>query len=342
MLNNLFGKKITCYNCLAEVRGGKGIVKCQNCNKQINALYIEHYHNSPPLCLQIIGKSSAGKTAYITVLSALLTKMAKYWDRYDSQALVPETGELMRRAARVVTLKELEDATEIEEVLPTYVLELADMPRWGNRSLIIRDVAGEVILKPENFDWTIDKDKAPYILSAPTSLLLLDLEELNRSDSDFDKDLGQTLQRLVQNYVATLTENRMSPIKYPRNMVVVLTQADKVKNKLPENLNNYIFNDTTWENAHEFNKLTEKWDDAFMREYIDTLENVSEAIKDWISNDAGVLGAIRTAERNRLKLKFSIISSTGAPVVEKEVETGVIKACRIQDPLFWALELSSK
>lgn len=83
-------------------------------------------------------------------------------------------------------------------------------------------------------------------------------------------------------------------------------------------------------------------DDAAMEDYLATMGEVSDQIQAWLyaKSEYGK-HFIRTAEQRKISLRFTVISSTGAPVPVDRPMTERLAPRRVLDPYFWALEFQS-
>ena len=201
------------------------------------------------------------------------------------------------------------------------------MERWGGRTLVTRDCAGDTFDHLE-----IPKQHAPLLLHIPTAFMFISLPDLPNSD-------GRSIDMLMNNYINTLMKYGVDFTKERRKLVVVFTKADLIED-LPANLRNYVFSDPLWE-ALSTPSSVEPMNAKAMAEYLEIMERVSDVIRDWSEKDALSKAFVSLAENKNIEMRFSLISSTGGSVNDDGSLLEDLKPCRVLDPYFWALELQS-
>jgi len=322
-----FGKqRIICPFCLAEIRGGKKLESCPRCKMDLPVQYVNDYNENPPFFAQVFGWSQVGKTVFMSALTLMLVKMSKVWPRYAHSAATDASQRKVQEIHELLAKGKMPEMTQLgsEEV---YIMLLRNMERWGGRTLVTRDCAGEIF---DNLE--VPVDQAPYLLNAPTTFMLVSLPDL--------VDSGRSMEMLMNNYINTLMKHGVDFSKERRKLVVVFTKADIIQN-LPANLRNYLIKDPLWA-AINTRGSVEQLDAAAMQEYLEIMGRVSEAISDWIQQEASGKAFVRLAEIKKIDIRFSLISSTGADVGEDKVMPVTLAPRRVLDPYFWALELQSR
>lgn len=327
MLDFLFPERVICPYCLAEIRGGKNLQQCPQCKGQIPVLYRSSYKQHQPFFVQVFGWSRVGKTVYLQALTLMLIRMAKLWPNFTHSAATNITQLLEKDINEYLFNGKLPPATPLG-LQDAYIMVLNNMPRWGGRTLVTRDCAGEIF---DNLQ--IPVEQAPYLLNVPTAFMFISLADLPNSG-------GHSINMLMTNYINTLLNKRVDFSKEKRSIVVVLTKGDIIP-ELPLNLRQYLQNDPLWSAVNSPNS-TPQMDLVKMAEYLEEMERVDRAISDWIQRDAAGKVFVRLAKDNNITLRFSIISSTGASVGSDNTLPASLSPRRVLDPYFWALELQSR
>lgn len=327
MFDFLFPERVICPYCLAEIRGGKNLKQCPNCKGSLPVLYRTSYKEHSPFFVQVFGWSRVGKTVYLQALTLMLVRMAKVWPRFAHSAATDITQKLEQNVNEYLGKGTLPPATPMG-LQDAYVMVLNNMPRWGGRTLVTRDCAGEIF---DNLE--VPVEQAPYLLNVPTAFMFLSLHDLPNAG-------GRSINMLMNNYLNTLLNKGVNFKKENRSIVVVLTKGDIIPN-LPMNLRQYLQSDPLWAAVNNANS-SEQMDAIKMAEYLEIMTRVDKTIRDWIQRDAPGKTFVRLAEDNNVELRFCIISSTGAAVDDSNSLPASLEPRRVLDPYFWALELQSR
>lgn len=318
-------RRVTCPYCLISTPAGKRGDSCQTCKALLPVQYVEGFTGQPPFFVQVFGWSQAGKTVFLQALTLMLVKMSNVWPRYSyaalndlSQRKVSEIHEFLQRGV-------MPAATQIGGQ-DAYIMALRNMERWGGRTLVTRDCAGEIF---DTMDVPIEQ--APYLINAPTTFMLIGPHD------DVSNMGGKSFDQLLNNYINTLISKKVNFGKQRRKLVVVFTKADQIRD-LPPELRAYLINDPLWA-AINARGTTLTLDGDGMEEYIATMTSMSDVIRAWVNQDAVGKNFLRLAENRNIDLRFSLISSTGEAVsTNNRLATG-LSPRRVLDPYFWALEL---
>lgn len=324
---SFFGQRIICPYCLAEVRGGKNIQKCPKCKHELPPQYVNEYEDHRPFFVQVFGWSQVGKSVFLQTLTLMLVKMSKVWSNYYHTAATDASQQFEQDVNEYLAKGIMPPPTPMG-LQQAYIMVLSKMERWGGRTLVTRDCAGEIF---DNL--TVPVEQAPFLLNAPTTFMLISLADLPQSK-------GKSINLLMSNYVNTLLKNGIDFNKERRKLVVVLTKGDIIPN-LPNNLRNYLVNDPLWAAINTTGSVVQM-DARAMEQYLMVMQRVSDAIHDWIQESASGLAFVRLAKAHNIDLRFSIISSTGAPVDTDGTMPIAVAPRRVLDPYFWALELQSR
>jgi len=137
-------------------------------------------------------------------------------------------------------------------------------------------------------------------------------------------------------------------IRQRRKLVVILTMADAFIDELPPQLRNYIQMDDTWDRVFFYHKSmgSREMDVDYMEQYMDRMQKVSQAIRDWLLNDMHQIGGgefVKSIESNNIEARYTIVSSLGHNEVSTQLGVGQalgtkIAPKRVLDPFFWILE----
>jgi hypothetical protein len=318
---------ICCY-CLAELRSRKPPQRCPKCKSELPVQYVYDYDSNPPFFVQMFGWSAAGKTTFISALTLMLVRMSEVWPRYTWSAATDGSHRKVREMNAYFAKGIMPQITSLgpQEI---YIMMLRHMELFGGRSLVLRDCAGEVFDTME-----IPLEQAPYLLNTPTTLMLISLPDLPYAG-------GRTIEMLLTNYLNTLMKHGVDFDRERRKLVVVLTKADLIPN-LPIGLRYYLLADSLWAAMYkkepvEHVDTATVLDATAMYDYLKTMKQVSDKIRDWIQQDASGKAFVRLAESKNLEMRFSLISSTGGAVSEGNTAPVTLSPKRVLDPLFWAL-----
>lgn len=335
MLKNLFGpvKNILCPYCLAEInfREGDKVTSCPKnkggCGSMLEPRYVMKFNQMIPCFAQLIGWSRVGKTVYLQALTAMLMKMSIAWrNNYAPAALTEATLRYTRNVKTFMTTGTMPPVTQLQ-IQEAYIMHLEKMERWGNRTLVMRDVAGEHFN-----DLKFPIEQTPYLLHVPTTLMMISIDDL--------KEQNFTMDELMNSYIHTLMKYDPKYGVTQRKVVVVLSKADMILRELPEKLQMYLTDDPIAKILND-SKDIQVLDEKEMDKYMNKLSEISDEIQNWLRNiDSGNV-LIALANNENIDLKFAIVSSTGGAVGENNQMDVAINPIRVLDPLFWALEFQS-
>ena len=330
--NNLFPKspsRIICPYCLSEV---PKISHCTNseCGREIPILYAQRYQEVLPLFTQIMGWSQVGKTVYLQSLTRMLRSITRIWPECVAAPDSEPTLQFIRAVNGYVEGGSLPPPTPMG-LQDAYIMLLPNMPRWGGRTVVVRDCAGEI------FDGlTIPIEQAPYLLHVPTTFFIVSIPDL-RTVEGRKKELDQ----LLSTYISTMTKHGVEFKSSKRSIVVIFSKADELIAELPQKLVRYLENDEILEATKSRGPVTEMNHDA-MANYMAQMREINEDIKDWITSDDAGFRLLSLAKDYSIELRFSLISSLGSkPDENNHLATGW-QPRRVLDPYFWALDFQSK
>jgi hypothetical protein len=319
---------LMCPYCLHDLSFliEKKITVCKVCGNEIPPLYKRDYRSTPPLIVQLLGWRQVGKTTYLQALSYLLSfRISNILENCHTVSVTDATLRFER------SIEEYLDNGILPEITPlgeqeAFIRLCKNTGRWGSRTLVFRDCAGEV------FDPLTIKlfDSVPYLLHAPTSLFLISLPNLETLP-------GYSMNQLLSSYINTLVGNRIDPRKNRRSVLIVLTKGDLITD-LPKEVKDYLENDPicdalTKNEEYLLNKQG-------VLDYLEKMKDINHILSDWIDKKPGGKSMRLDAQDNKIKICYSIVSSTGKQLVSGEKNSW--KPKRILDPFFWTLEFQSK
>lgn len=326
---NIFKKnRILCPYCLGDIPYDSSTKYCINpkCKYEVPVLYGQKFKQHPPLFIQVIGWSRVGKTVFLQALTYLFEDLNIIWKNYR---YAPDTDPTLN------FLKDVRDARADGRLpAPTtmgmkdaYIMLLSDMPRWGSRSIVVRDCAGETF---QEIDFDIEY--LPYLLHVPTTFFVISLSDIKKSDR-FDD--------LLTSYIRSMSKNNVDFKKQKKNIIVILSKADQLSDELPPKVMNYLSNDPILD-AIQSQDTNSSFGYDRMSKYMNEMEEISVEIENFLQKRSSGIGFIRNAQAENIKLKFCAVSSLGAkPNPDNTLDMGW-QPRRVLDPFLWALEFQSK
>lgn len=315
--------RIICPYCGTRQTFAPSDRECRECKTEIPVKYVQNVRKRPPVWMATIGNSQHGKTTYVDSLSLVLENLGKISRGTFSTYLDPNTFEKLRLIRVEAQEGRLPDSTPESANRPTPIL--ISLPNFlGNviNTLVVYDLPGEVFDQPE-----MTAQYADAIRHAETIWFIISLADV------LGDQQGRTIADLVQIYVDAMASIGADTKK--RRILVVYTKADRIHNRLPIEIKNYLGKDpyrkiqqmTMGEaNQTPFNEY----------EYTRNLYEISEQLKEFTYNEVphGV-DLINMIDFYGMELFFSIVASV--PGVDGQT-TGVdTPRHRVIDPLIWAL-----
>lgn len=326
-------KMIVCPRCLIEIPVTIDTKTCSECKFEIPPAYIRDYEATLPIFIQVFGWSAVGKTMWLDVMRLNLFEMSNIWPNctYESVTQIDLDHERILRKQR--KNGEMPDSTQAKErdQNQVYMMKLKDMERWGSRTLVIMDHAGE---RFEKFD--IPMQEIPYLLKVPTTFMLISLPDMLYSNS------GETMNQLLNIYITAMQDKGIRFDKQRRKLIFVFTKADLLRN-LPANLRNYLVSDDIWTRIND--DVPHPFSSQELATYMERMGRVSNEIKYWIETDKDLRAQGRVMnnllKENNIDARYTLISATGQDVSDANGAFQLIPR-RVLDPFFWALELQSR
>jgi hypothetical protein len=305
----------------------KDVDECPNCKNNLPIEYVRRSGQITPCFVQMIGWSSHGKSVYLQTLTSIIMRLSVFWrDKYIYSAQTNQTLAYTRQVKEYLRTGVMPEATHLD-IQEAYIMQLLGMERWGNRILVVRDVAGESF---NNFKYSVKY--TPYLIHVPTVIMFF---------SPFDlKESNFTVDELMNGYIQTFFADETSNQKKKRSAIVTISKADLILNELPSSIRNYLISDP-FSNGIQPTDPNENPERVDIYQYVQKMYQISEEIKYWVDETAYGHNLIKLACENNIQLKFSIVSSTGSLVPEDNRLKIGIRPLRVLDPLFWTLDLQS-
>jgi len=324
-------KRVLCPYCFSETRYRKEIQNCANpnCKQELPAEYVNRFEDAKPFFAQILGWSGVGKTVYLEALTLKLMRMSIFWpDLYSYTPLTSPTLKYVRDVRGFLDNGIMPESTQLD-INEAYIMLLLGMERWGGRTLVMRDVAGEVFN-----DLPIMVKYTPYLLHVPTTLLMISLYDLKHQSR-------LSMDDLINSYIFTLQKHDPEFRKKQRNAVIVLSKADLILDRLPSNICEHLENDpfNDLDGLKGSGNLTNI---GGMLGYMRDIAKISQEVRAWLDSDPIGHNLIQRARDNNIHLEFSIVSSTGRPIERGGKMQVSLQPTRVLDPMFWALEFQSR
>ncbi|MEN1680458.1 MAG: hypothetical protein AAGJ46_12770 [Planctomycetota bacterium] len=342
MLNWLFGnsQQMNCPMCSARISAKSE--RCA-CGAEIPVLYRENYREAHPMSVPLIGWTNTGKSVYVRGLTHTLETMTHRQTLWNQLLLRPANGdtnkqlEEIRRAIRERRLPMpteektkggKEDGRDFEEV---YLMILQGMPLWGDRTLVIRDVAGEHFK-----ELTFSDSQAGFCKRSLCALMTIDIRDLFEN-----KNKAYSMPVLLESYVQTLMKQGCKVKDENRKISVIITKADHLGEMLPARLQAYLESDPC-RLALDRNEVSQDLSTSKgMEAYMEVLGRANAAIQEWVRTIPGGNQFIALAQRENITLRFSLVSSTGTPP-DGDIMTSAMSPMRAIDPFLWLLEFHSR
>lgn len=333
---------LLCPHCVHVMDYNANIKVCPSCEKEIPDRYVRHYKEAKPIYLQVFGWTASGKSVYLQVLVLLLMRMQRLWPSFIFDPANVDARRLFESVNKFGVVLNMPKPNQTGELHPPYIMLMRRLPRWGGRSLVLRDVAGE-----DCTDLEANINVMPYLRHAPSTLMFISLGELQRF-----REQGQTMDFLMDNYLYTLEKQDIDFKKSRRQIIIVLSKADLLfGDVLSQELSDYLAKDKIWTVASGSSDNTPPpMGNDILEDYINNMDNASSRIKKWLLNRYSyeASGLINRADENNITLKFSLVSALGAnPITSSDEGRGGtllegLNPLRVLDPLFFALDFQSR
>ena len=326
------GKKcIECCYCAKVMRIAPNAVKCE-CGKQDNPLfYMQDYAIAKPLHIPLVGWSSVGKTVWLLSVTRRLRELsASVWDSFVATPANVRTMEFFREV-EAAPGKVLPRGTQLEDS-KAYIVLLKEMPLWGSRTLVVRDVPGEMFNEftiPAKYE-----ELVRFLKNSRSAIFMFSVADLKKNAA------GHSMEQLLHGYMNTLMKQGVELRKERRKLVIVLTKADLLQKEVPKHLLNYVRTDPI---ALAINgpSRKSKMNFAAMSEYVKAMTCMSDEIRDWVATRPDGKSFINEAKSQNIELRFSMVSCLDGQSEGDGAMGTFWEPYRVLDPLFWGLEFHS-
>jgi hypothetical protein len=305
----------------------KDVIMCPNCKTNLPIEYVRRSDQITPCFVQMVGWSSHGKSVYLQTLTSMIMRLSVFWR--NTYIYSPQTNPTLtytRQVKEYLRTGVMPDATHMD-IQEAYIMQLLGMERWGNRTIVVRDVAGESF---NNLEYSVKY--TPYLIHVPTVIMFFSPFDLKESNFSVDE--------LMNGYIQTFFTNDNSIQKKKRTAIITISKADLLLNELPSSISDYLISDP-FSGVIQPGDVNENPAHVDINQYMQRMYQISEEIKNWIDQTTSGHNLLMLAYENNIQLKFSIVSSTGSPVPDdRKLKIG-IRPLRVLDPLFWTLDLQS-
>jgi len=349
---------LLCPFCLNGSLTSGGTTKCSNkeCGRVLPTQYVQDYHKAPPLFLPMMGLPNAGKSNFLMAATVAVLRGHEFWEHFDYFPLTDETDRFITHVEKGMRADVLPVPTDATAIKLAYMLELLGLPRWRNRTWVLRDVPGEHFKERKIHD-----NQVPFVIHANTAFLFFDFNGANEgagnitegANDDRAESEERSIDRVFRAYVIALREKGVDFSKEKnRKVVIVLTKADQLN--LSPNLKEYLDTDEHWDMEQRKKSLTlggEFLADEAMALYMLRLRRNSLELRNWVKLQPGGAALLNAERTNNVELQFCMISAIpcGVRFVD-DPDPGKRgfkprgkwqRPLRILDPFYWALELNS-
>lgn len=333
-LQQLFGAKNTldCPICRQEISLEDRT--CPNCKSEVPQLYASNWGQGKLISVPTVGATNHGKTVFLQALIHTLDDLSDSgcWSGITIEPANEITNAWIREIRRARKEGRLPEPTQLkaEEAL---ILLIQNIPLWGTRLLVIRDVAGEAYDKSFRFH----ESQRAFCQVAKCAFVVIDINDLDASPE-------LTLDSMLLGYVRSLEAAGSKVVGEMRKIVIVFSKADMLREKLPTHLAEYIDNDPVRGIIDGFGQpnvpdsLSTPMGLANYREL--GLETLNQHIRKWITgpNQKGGNKLLALADQYGIELKFTLTSGWGQDPGQKTK----MNPRRIYDPFFWLLDFHSE
>lgn len=314
---------IRCPYCLEmikpelEIKGNVKVYKCSNkeCQRETPRVVVEG--QIPKSAVGLVGFSGHGKTVYLTALFYLLKKLrekhSNKWKDYYFSALDSYTIEIVYEHVKKFENSKLPESTPKNFPFPA-LLEFKNIPHFGDWLLSMYDTAGAVFENPLDIP-----EQGRFVAKADVCLFIISI-------IDCGDNWANEMEKLLETYRRAVYDRMHINLKETQKIIVVLTKADEFVDKLPKKLANYLEKGSIDYYLYLDNGI------------IKELEDISISVREWlIKNNCG--GFVKLAEGNFKKVRYTIVSSTGAKPEGMDLATKLKPEHpkRVLDPFLWIL-----
>lgn len=329
IVNRVFGLPILCPRCLEDVNpyslgpdeASRALAapECPSCRQPIPGPYLAGYETAPPAVFGLIGRQAQGKTVFCGSLYITLDELLpRTWSGCHNLRLDEESLGAVKRI--VSSIKAGQKPAPTAEVFQAPALiRLAGLPRFGDRTLVCFDTAGENLRDPGRLS-----RNAWFIKALHSVCLLVNPAEIEAAAADPAADLHDLLNTYLQGLSLLGGESRR------QHLIVVFTMGDEwaLRPDHPEGLLPAL-------------RPTHEDDLRDLGAYVRRMSALSRELREFAASKLRALNFLRAAESRFRSVEFTVTSSSGASMRSDRVETA-FQPCRVVDPLLWVLEKSRR
>ncbi len=341
LLSSLFNTKMLCCYCLKKI--DRSASECEWCKSTNPHLYAKHYDTARPFYMPLIGWEEVGKTIWMYSLTRRLRELASRVSENFTFIPANETANLFDREVTGAAEKFAPRANTPGELI-SYVIVLQKLPSFADRTLVMRDVAGEHFK-----DFIFNPPEIEALKSASACFLMLSLPDLIKKEKRIE---GFAMDQLLRSYVNTLgTKFGVDTRKSKRSLVVILSKADALAARsstkdrggasddyvLPAHLQDYLENDPMATAIDSGRSL--RWTAVEFVDYVEKMQAVSDQIRNWVRGLPDGANFINLANSENIDLKFSLITCLSREVDDNSLLGQCWEPRRVIDPLLWGLVL---
>lgn len=338
-LMRLFGykDKVECPFCRNNVEIDAR--KCGSCHSDVPRIYSENFKRAAPVSVPLVGGSNHGKTVFLFGLVHTLSELShpKIWDKFNTRPANPFTENLTIEINKAKAENRKPFPTNPGErerdwrMEPTEagIMLLNSMPLWGSRTLVLRDVGGELY---EEF--VFHESQREFCQKSPCAIMVLDPTDLTRSP-EF------AMNTMLNRYINSLEESGIKVEKEARKIVIVISKADALRDSLPPHLTEYVESDPIRDIVDKggANTTLTLNNPASMHEYVrGGLVTLDEHLRNWVCTLRGGNELIALANQYGIQLRFTLTSAWG----DDPDQITRMQPKRVIDPFLWLLEFYSE
>ncbi|MCS7086806.1 MAG: hypothetical protein NZ534_12110 [Bacteroidia bacterium] len=277
---------VLCPYCLkhGEVKL-TNVYQCQNCSTVIPRGYVERTH-VPRATVGVVGFSGHGKTVFLTSLFSTIGRLSRFWPSFYYRSLDDYTHKIVYEKVPLFEQGILPDSTPANFPNPA-LLQYHNVPHYGECFLNYYDTAGEVFTE------------SAQIMRAGFFVAHADVIWFIMSLTDAGARPDEEMSRLLDVYIAAVSDRFGVNLRERQRIVVVLSKADAMQKLLPDTLKNRLLDGGIGRYARDVQ-------DRVIEASLFSLE-----IEDWVRNELGAGRFANMARDNFCSVDYCLVSSLG-------------------------------
>jgi hypothetical protein len=306
---------------------------CENCGNPVSRLFLKAVEKAPPVYLATVGFSQHGKTTYLDSLTTMVENLGKISDNSFHEYLDDHTFNEVRHMRWLVQNQRTPDSTDPQrKPLPLQIAihNFLDNPV---NTLITYDLGGEI------FDAQSDIQRyAEPMQHAHTIWLFVSVNDLENPPPLDSWGQGRPFLRSLSDLFSVYRAGmeRLGVNLKGRNLLIVYTKADKIVNKLPQRVREYIRNDPYFDIARlKFSETRHLRLDAYA--YMQEILAISSELENWTYDIEGGTPFINMVKQSGMNVQFTVTSSIGRQSDNTTDRMIEFRRYRVLDPLIWAI-----